>query len=309
MSMFPLFPEVHRKSQLPVLLKRLSTGAVGSYSSRMHGGRGYETALTRPYHIGDKQSWIDWRRLARTEGKEIYVKVPFSLRDFHIDVILDLTHTMDWGLVGGWQRELLFALAAYLAFGGIDAGIFTTIDIVGEKCESRGCKNHGDVKIFLRERWEKAGRIRRGDALIETLRRIKYREVSMNVLFLLSDFLFDEEEGERIKNLLPDISRYFDIVPIRIVDWWMIEVPPIEGLLEIMTPYGKRTILDFGDKRVREAYARSIREQQEMIDGIFRDQCGEVLTVTLRDGFDEAFRRVDALFTYRRIRYERGLFK
>ena len=92
-----------------------------------------------------------------------------------------------------------------------------------------------------------------------------------SAVFLVSDFLLDEESDPAFERAARLVKRDHDLVPIRLTDPGGMELPNV-GLLALMDPEtGERLIVDTGSARKRRAYADAKRAQRERMTALFRE--------------------------------------
>ncbi|QXM05248.1 DUF58 domain-containing protein [Crassaminicella indica] len=97
--------EIEKLNILP--RKRLIKGGKGNYK-----GQGFGNSLDfyghREYAVGDDVRKIDWKAYSRT--KKFYIKEFTEERQMHVNIILDYSASMDFGIPNKWEVAKKFAL-------------------------------------------------------------------------------------------------------------------------------------------------------------------------------------------------------
>ncbi|QZY55687.1 DUF58 domain-containing protein [Crassaminicella profunda] len=106
--------------------KRLLKGGKGNYK-----GQGFGNSLDfyghREYLKGDDIRKIDWKAYTRTE--KFYIKEFTEERQMHVNIILDMSASMDFGLPNKWEIAKKYALGmSYLTLKQNDYLSFYTLN-------------------------------------------------------------------------------------------------------------------------------------------------------------------------------------
>jgi uncharacterized protein (DUF58 family) len=116
-----LFDEstLRRLERLAILSRRAMAGQLQGERQSPKRGQSVEFADFRPYSPGDDFRRIDWNAYARME--RFFVKLFVEEEDLTVHVIIDASHSMDWGE----PNKLWYALRAagalgYVALAGLD---------------------------------------------------------------------------------------------------------------------------------------------------------------------------------------------
>jgi uncharacterized protein (DUF58 family) len=113
-----------------------------------------------------------------------------------------------------------------------------------------------------------AGRGTRLSAGLEYASRVLHRR---SAVFLVSDFLLDEESDPEFARAARLVKRDHDLVPIRLTDPGGAELPNV-GLLALVDPEtGERHIVDTGSAAKRRAYAEGKAAQRDTMTALFRE--------------------------------------
>lgn len=245
-----LLKEVRR---IEVQSKRLVTGIMaGSYNSVFRGS-GIEFDEVREYIPGDDPRSVDWNVTARV-GKP-YIKRYVEERDRTVLFLLDLSASMTGGF-GYWSaRQMAARVCACMGLSAI-----ANNDRVGLIAFSKEVdrfvppeKGAAHALRIVRDCLALPG----SDAHTDLATAIRYAARAVrrqSVLFVVSDFL---STGWRQAMTL--CARRHDVTAVRL--WTPELAPPAAGLLRVRDPEsGRERTVDFGDRRVRDAYAERVAQ-------------------------------------------------
>ena len=99
-------------------------------------------------------------------------------------------------------------------------------------------------------------------------------------VFLISDFMMDDESDPVFVHDARRFSREHDLVPIRLSDPGTATLPDV-GLLSLADPEtGLRHIVNTGDERVRRQYAERRAAKRSAMDTLFRELRLDVIEVS-----------------------------
>jgi uncharacterized protein (DUF58 family) len=289
--------EVLRKVRQIELRARGTVNSVlsGAYSSSFR-GRGMEFAEVREYVPGDEIRTIDWNVTAR-QGHP-FVKKFTEERELTVLLAVDASASGDFGSRGEMKGEIMATLSALLAFSAIQnndrVGLLIFTSTVERFIPPQKGRKH--VLRVIRELLYHKPRERGTDlagAIAHADRLLRRRAV----VFLVSDF--DAPDFEKSLRLL---QRKHDAVAIRVADPRERELPDA-GFLELEDPEtGAVRIVDTGDRRFREAFARESRAAAAKLEALFRRTGTDAVQITAGRDYDET---IDPLIRYFRRRARR----
>ena len=274
----PEATEPHRAAIVPqsilhstpdLLLKRLHwrvlrplAHALGGAERSLVRGAVLELDELREYQPGDDVRHIDWNVTARTE-------VPFvrqSRVDRALDVwfVLDVSASVDWGTALCTKRDRLieFVVVVSLLLGRhgnrVGAVLFDQAPL-GFVPPAAGRPHLLRLIEHLDspQRRGKPGPTDLTAALIQASTVIRRRAL----VLIVSDFLVPPgwQDGLRL------LTQRHDVVAVQLVDPRERELPDV-GCLTFEDPETSRQlIIDTGDRRMRERYARAAQEQAAQI--------------------------------------------
>jgi uncharacterized protein (DUF58 family) len=104
-------------------------------------------------------------------------------------------------------------------------------------------------------------------------------------VFLISDFLMDDDSDPGFAKDARRFSREHDLVPIRLTDPGVATLPNV-GLLSLADPEtGLRHVLNTSDEHVRRRYAERRAAQHAAIGTLFRELQVDVIEVRSLDDY------------------------
>ena len=243
-----LLAEVRR---IDVQAKRLVTEVMaGGYSSAFRGS-GLEFDGVREYVPGDSRRLVDWNVTARV-GRP-FVKTYVDERELTVLFLLDCSASMTGGF-GHWSaRQTAARVCACLALAAIrnndKVGLIAASDGVDKYVPP--AKGIGHALRIVRDCLALPGASARTDlrpALAFATRVVRRHAV----VFLVSDCLADGWE-----DAVALCARRHDVVAVRVLPPEL--EPPAAGLMRVRDPEtGAVEVVDWGDARVRAAYAERV---------------------------------------------------
>ncbi len=235
----------------------------GQYES-VFKGRGMEFKEVREYVPGDDIRTIDWNVTARTGAP--YVKLLAEERELTVMLMVDASASGHFGSMTRFKNELAAELCAVLAFSAIKnndkVGLIVFTDDVELYVPPAKGRRH--VLRVIREAlyFKPKGRGTNIPRALHFLNGVTRRRA---VTFLVSDFMADDYETPlRIAN------RRHDIIAVSITDPREEQLPNI-GLIAVCdAESGRETVVDTGDKSVRDAYAKEAAARARARDQVFQ---------------------------------------
>ena len=214
----------------------------GQYQSAFK-GRGMEFAEVRLYQPGDEIRTIDWNVTARTGMP--HVKRYAEERELTVMLLVDASASTVFGSVRQTKSALAAELGALFAFSAITNNDKVGLVIFTDRIELALPPRKGTHHVL---RVRPVGRGTNISAALEHLARVTKRRC---VVFIVSDFL---DPGCR--QALRMASRRHDVIAVVLEDPREAALPAV-GLVELEeAETGERYVVDTGNLRVREAFAR-----------------------------------------------------
>lgn len=248
----------------------------GEYHS-VFKGQGMEFAEVREYQPGDDVRAIDWNVTARMGHP--YVKRYIEERELTVLLAVDLSGSKQFGTRGRFKAELAAEIAAVLALSAVRnndrVGLLVFTDRIEHFVPARKGRRH--VLRLIRDvlAFRPQGRGTDLGAALEFAGRVLPHR---SIVFVLSDFLIDEEERhgpregaeEHFERALRLVSRRHDLVAVCITDGAE-EALPDAGVIRFTDPEtGEECVIDTGRRSFRAEYGARCAAERERLRGLFR---------------------------------------
>jgi uncharacterized protein (DUF58 family) len=256
----------------------------GQYHS-VFKGRGMDFAEVRLYQPGDDVRTIDWNVTARTGVA--HVKRHEEERELTVMLLVDVSASTRFGSVRQTKSQLAAELGAVLAFSAITNNDKVGLVLFSDRIELALPPRKGTRHVLrvIREilSIRPAGRGTDVAAALEHLAHVSKRRA---VVFLVSDFL-----DPRCAGGLRLAARRHDVVAVVLDDPRERTLPDV-GLIELEdAESGARAVVDTGDRRVREAFARAATEARRERDRMLRAADVDAVAVDTGQPYADALRR------------------
>jgi uncharacterized protein (DUF58 family) len=133
-----------------------------------------------------------------------------------------------------------------------------------------------------------SGRGTRLSTALEYASRVLHRR---SAIFLVSDFLLDDDTDPQFSRAAGRVKRDHDLVPIRLTDQGGAELPNV-GLLALVDPEtGERLIVDTGSAAKRRTYADGKAAQRDRMTALFRELRMDTIEVSTTEDYVPALIR------------------
>ncbi len=255
-----LLKEVRR---IEVHSKRLVTGVMAGGYSSVFRGAGIEFDEVREYVEGDDPRSVDWNVTARI-GRP-YIKKYKDERDLTVLFLLDLSASTLGGF-GHWSvRQTAARICACLGLSAVRnndrVGLIAFSDHVEKNVPA--LKGIGHALRIVRDCLA-LPRTSDGTDLAPALELASRAARMHSVVFVMSDFL--TTGWERALSLC---ARRHDVIAVRLIS------PELEsvasGLVRVRDLESSRVhVVDWGDRRVREAYRERVESWQRRTEATLR---------------------------------------
>ncbi len=265
----------HSRSEITEILKRVrkielrTRGLVReSFGGEYHScfkGEGIDFEDFREYQPGDEVRSIDWNVTARMGHP--FVKKFTEEREMTVFVCVDISASGDYGSLGPSKREMMAEVAALITFSALQnkdkVGLLLFTDEVElylppKKGTAHALRLIREILLF-----EPTGH---RTSLAGPIHLLKNAVRKRALVFLLSDFLFDEDLNADLRV----VSRKHDLVAIQVSDPAELALPAV-GHVRLEDPEtGHQVEINTSNPRVRMAYQAEARRWQEEIDQQFK---------------------------------------
>jgi uncharacterized protein (DUF58 family) len=270
--------------------QRLVSGVMAGGYKSVFRGAGIEFDELREYVEGDDPRAVDWAVTARA-GRP-FVKEYVEERDLTMVLLLDLSASMVDGGFGVWSaRQTAARIAACLSLSAAKnddkVGLIAFSAAVEKFVPPRKGVRH--VLRIVRDCLALPGSARRTD-LAPALEFAAHAVRRHGLVFVVSDFL-ELGDDAAWRKALRLCARRHDVVAVRLL------APELDpellhaagaGLVHALDPEsGRRTLVDFGSRRVRAAYAERVAAWRRRADELFRRAEIDVMDVPVPRAHDK----------------------
>ncbi len=243
-----------------VTRKKIRNLLVGNYTSVLK-GHGYDFIDHKVYQPGDDIRKIDWNATARSAHP--LVKSTHEERDLDLVILADLSSSMHLATGPYSKRELLLYVTAGLAYSALSDDI--RVGFIGfsdqVEIEIKPAKGKAHLWGMLQRIWDfEPGH--RGTRVVPVLDRVNRDLAKMSMLFLVSDFLFQEDIFQELA--FKRLAVRHDLIPVLLKDPWETHLPGGKGFIWFRDlESGHETCVRLSpDNRVRYAQALADRRRQ-----------------------------------------------
>lgn len=231
---------------------------VGSYTSRQRGS-GFDFDVHRAYRPGDDVRRIDWNVTARLMAP--FVRETHAERELNVTVAVDLSRSMAFGTRRYAKKELSLLAAACLVFSAlkdqINTGFLGFSDRVLGYHKPR--RTRARAYRLLGELWALAPGSG-GTKLLPALRFLNGHLKKQGLIFLISDFLTDEDlfASSELKLL----AARHDVVAVVVEDPAEAVLPEGNGTIHVRDlESGRERSVGLSDS-LRLRYAEAVRQRR-----------------------------------------------
>ena len=261
------------------VIRRLDGLLQGDYRGLFRGS-GIDLAGLREYQPSDDARSIDWNVTARLP--EPHVRVYHDDREITAWFLLDISPSLDFGTFGRTKRQVAAEVYAVISrllmrrgnrigavfFGGADDRV---VPATGGRAHALSI-----LELLLRQpalARAPATSLRRA---IETASRVIRRR---SVVFLISDFAAPVDWRRQLGVL----ARRNEVVLVRVVDPFEIELPDAGILTLEDAETGERIQVDTGSRKLRKAFTRLVAEQESAMTAAMSTAGVDGMEISTRD--------------------------
>ncbi|MCB1234439.1 MAG: DUF58 domain-containing protein [Verrucomicrobiae bacterium] len=236
----------------------------GEYHSCFR-GEGIDFEDFREYQPGDEVRSIDWNVTARMGAP--FVKKFTEQREMTVILAIDVSASGNYGSLGPSKREIMAEVAALLAFSALQnkdkVGLILFTDEVELFVPAKKGSSHA-LRLIREILYCRP--TRRQTHLSAPVHILKNHLRRRSLIFLISDFLFDEN----ITNELRIVSRKHDLVAIQVSDPAEFELPAA-GRVRLEDPEtGGQIEINTSRPALRKAYREASDRWQDELNAQFR---------------------------------------
>ncbi|MDA2933205.1 DUF58 domain-containing protein [Acidobacteria bacterium AH-259-D05] len=195
--------------------KKIRNPLVGNHVSMLK-GHGYDFWDHKKYQHGDDTRKIDWNATARM-GYTL-IKNTHEEKDIDIFVMADLSDSMNFVTGTHSKKELLLYITAMLAYSALSdqmrIGFLGFTDQVEIEIEPK--KGRAHLWTLLNQLWDFTPHRHKSTRILPALGRLRQCLSRMSIVFLISDFFFEENMFEEI--IFKQLVSKNDLIPIILRD-------------------------------------------------------------------------------------------
>jgi uncharacterized protein (DUF58 family) len=257
--------------------KRIRNLRVGQYTSQQR-GPGFDFDEHQPYRHGDDVRRIDWNVTARMGAP--YVRHTHTERELNVMVVIDLSRSMELGTARRSKKELMTLITGSLLFSAvadqINAGFLAFADRVLEYHPPR--RTRAAAWQVLERCWALSPRPGT-TALLPTIRHLLKMLSRMSVVFVVSDFLTNEDLFGSQE--LAMLAAKHDVIAVVPEDATEAALPAGRGYLRVRDLESGRQAAVSLSPTTRRLYAGEMQARREaLVRALYRLQVDHVFVPT-----------------------------
>jgi uncharacterized protein (DUF58 family) len=245
--------------------KKIRNLRVGAYTSPLR-GPGFDFDEHQPYRPGDDVRRIDWNVTARMNAP--YVRQTHAERELNVVIALDVSRSMELGTTHYSKKEVMTFITGSLLFSAlsdqINTGFMAFADRVVAFTPPR--RTRGTAWAVLEQCWSLAPQPGR-TAIVPAVRHLARMLKKTSVIFLVSDFMTDEELFAS-KDLAVLAARH-DVIAVVPEDPAEMALPAGHGYLHLRDLESGRDVAVALGARSRRAFTEAALGRREALARAF----------------------------------------
>jgi uncharacterized protein (DUF58 family) len=261
----PVPPELMRQLRgIEIRTRHLANEQLSGNYHSVFKGQGLSFREVRAYQPGDDPRFIDWNVSARMS--DAFVKVFTEEREMTVMLVVDLSQSEQFGTRRVSKARLAAEICALCAFSAIKnndrVGLVLATDVIERLLPPKKGEKHvmRVVREILGHVPEYSGTNLR--LALETLVHVSKRR---SVAFVVSDFF-----ASGFERALSLASARHDVIPVMLTDPRDDDLPDV-GLATFEDfETGESLVVDTSDRRVRDHYARAMKDVRLERQRLFR---------------------------------------
>lgn len=266
---------------------------LGIWPSRQIGGAS-EFETISEYRFGDNPRSINWSATARTGGQRILKNTRLTDADIAVFLVVDLSHSMDFGTVRVTKRRLAAEISAILAHAAWRCHDRVGFIGYGSQVEIQWpLRNPKDYRLLIPQKvLETRSHGNSGGGLGRALSGLPPKR---SLVFLISDF---QEELEEIERVLKPVALLHDVVSLVIWDPREKVLPQrwcIAALRDLET--GSRRTIWLGGGRRKAEFQKRAEAKERGLKALFQSFSIDALWINQETDY---VREIGRLFLARR---------
>lgn len=239
--------------------KKIRNQRVGAYQSPQR-GPGFDFDEHQQYRPGDDVRRIDWNVTARMNAP--FVRHTHAERELNVMIAMDASPSMSLGSSTYSKKEVMTFITGSLLFSALSDQINTGFLAFADRVllEAPPRRTRAAAWTVLEQAWALSPRARR-TALLPAIDRMLKTLKRMSVIFLVSDFMTDENLFES-KELAMLADRH-DVIAVVPEDPSELALPDAAGYLRVRDVESGREVAVGLNARTRRLYADDVRKRRE----------------------------------------------
>jgi uncharacterized protein (DUF58 family) len=238
---------------------------VGAYTSPLRGG-GFDFDEHQPYRPGDDLRRIDWNVTARMDAP--YLRQTHAERELNVMIALDVSRSMELGTSHASKKEVLTFITGSILFSALSDQINVGFMAFGGRvvAYSQPRRTRGAAWAVLERCWSLAPQPG-PTALIPAARHLARTLKKTSVVFLVSDFMTDEDliaSGD-----LAALAARHDVVAVIPEDPAEAALPAGRGYLRLRDLESGRHVAVALNAETRRAYAEEAERRRDALRRTF----------------------------------------
>lgn len=247
---------------------------LGIWPSRRVGGSS-EFETISDYDLGDNPRFINWSATARTGGHRILKNTRLTETNLAVFVVVDLSHSMDFGTVRVTKRRLAAEISAIVAHAAWRCGDRVGFVGYGSNVEIQWpLRNPKDYRLLIPQKILEKSSDGNGGGLSQALSRLPMKR---SLVFLLSDF---QEDLDEIEKALRSVALLHDVVAIVLRDPRE-QLLPEKRCVTVLKDLesGRRRTIWLGGTRKKAAFQKRAEARDQHLRTLFQSLCMDALWV------------------------------
>ena len=245
--------------------RKIRNFRVGAHRSPLRGA-GFDFQEHRRYRPGDDVRAIDWNVTARMNAP--HVRHTYAERELNVMIALDVSRSMELGTSHASKKEALAVITASLLFSALSDQINTGFLAFGDRVLEFSPPRRGrqDAWGILERFWALAPQPG-PTAILPAVRALVAMLRKMTVVFLVSDFMTDEDVFGSAD--FAALAAHHDVIAVVPGDPAESSLPAGLGYLRLRDlESGRAATVGLG-KGARKAYSERARQRRETLEQAF----------------------------------------
>ena len=247
--------------------RKMRTPRVGPFTSRLRGD-GFDFDELQPYRPGDEVRRIDWNVTARLDAP--FVRHTHAERELNMMIAVDVSRSMDLGTSRHSKREAMMFVTASLLFSALSTQVSTGFMAFSDRVvvSRPPRRTRGAAWTILEQCWSAPAGSGR-TAIVPAVRQLTRALKRMTMVFLVSDFLTDEDLFGG-----PDLAMLaarHDLIAVIPEDPLERELPAGPGYIRVRDlESGRHADVDLGPASRRRYAAEARRRRESLANAFYR---------------------------------------